>query len=330
MKVLGVANELKIKFLGLCLLVLFVASITPVYGVGEGEWIVNYRVENLETGQLYMEHDLVTGEITEYAPLFDGSELKVTITFDIPVTVSHVNLRIATNLEHSVIEDRFWQLLTQSYEFEDYNPNQKILEFKQVKGTFTISCYGKVPRGLTETNIGGYVLHKPEDIVLIKLNSPSGELLDRIKTEVLDSEIDEFRNLLQKRSDKLETLKSTGVAPGYIELFEDVLIQAEEQAELGFVDEAISLLDVLSVDQEPVSSTAETLFLPIMAGLAIGLVAIGFLYIRARSKQSYVLSVIEDQIKDLEGLTLRVSKIDRGLSSRMESMKERLKKLIWT
>ena len=67
-----------------------------------------------------------------------------------------------------------------------------------------------------------------------------------------------------------------------------------------------------------------------MAGLAIGLVAIGFLYIRVRSKQSYVLSGIEDQIKDLEGLTLRVSKIDRGLSSRMESMKERLKKLIWT
>ena len=87
---------------------------------------------------------------------------------------------------------------------------------------------------------------------------------------------------------------------------------------------------MLSVDQEPVSSTAEIFFLPVMVGLAIGLVAICFLYIRTRSKRSYVFSVIEDQIKDLEGLTLRVSKIDKGLSSRMESMKERLKKLIWT
>lgn len=319
------------KFLSLCfLLFLIIVSIIPVYCVGEGEWIVNYRVEDLETGQIYMEHDLVTGEITEYAPLFDGSELNVTITIDVAITVSHVNLTIATNLDHSIIEDRFWQLHTQSYQFEDYNPNEKYLKFKQVKGTFTISCYGKVPGGLTETNIGSYVLHKPEDYVLIKLNSPSGELLDQIKYEVVDAQIDEFRNLLGIRSDKLETLKDSGVAPGYIELYEDILDQAEVQAELGFVDEAITLLDVLLVDQEPVSSTAETLFIPIMAVLAIGLVAIGFLYIRARSNRGYVLSVIEDQIKDLEGLTLRVSKLDRTLASRLDSMKERLKKLIWT
>ena len=238
-------------------------------------------------------------------------------------------MKISTNLEHSIIEDRYWQLHTQSYEFEDYNPNQEYLEFKQVKGTFTVSCYGKVPRGITEINIDGYILHKSEDFILIELTSPGGELLDQIKYEVLDAEIDEFRNLLQKRNDKLETLKDSGVAPGYIELYEDILDQAEVQAELGFVDEAITLLDVLLVDQEPVSSTIETLFLPILAGLAIGLVAIGFLYIRARSNRGYVLSVIEDQIKDLEGLALRVSKLDRALGSRLDSMKERLKKLIW-
>ena len=327
---LGKGNDLKMKYFGLCfLLFLLVVSVIPVYCVGEGKWIVKYRVEDLETGQIYMEHDFETGEIIEYSSLFDGSELNVTVTVDVAITVSHVNLRIATNLEHSIIQDRYWQLHSQGYQFEDYNPNQQYLEFKQVKGTFTISCYGKVPKGITQTKIGGYVLHKPKDFVTIKLNGPSGELLDQIKNEVLDAEIDEYRNLLQKRDDKLETLKSTGVAPGYVELFESVLDQSEVQAELGFVDEAISLLDLLAVSQEPVSSTAETLFLPVMGGLAIVVVAIGFLYIRARSKRSYVLSVIEDQIKDLEGLTLRVSKIDRALSSRLDSMKERLKKLIW-
>ena len=330
-KILKEANGLKTKFFGLCFSIfLIVVSIIPVYCVGEGEWVVNYRVEDLETGQIYMEHDLVTGEITKYSPLFDGSELNITITIDVAVTVSHVSLTIATQLGPSNIEDRYWQLHTQSYKFEDYNPSVKYLKFQQVKGTFTISCYGKIPGGLTETKIENYLIHKPEDYVLIKLNSPSGELLDQIKCEVIDAQIDEFRILLGKRSDKLETLKDTGVAPGYIELYEDVLNQAEVQAELGFVDEAINLLDVLLVDQEPVSSTAETLFIPIMAGLAIGLVAIGFLYLRARSNRGYVISVIEDQIKDLEGLTLRVSKIDRTLASRLDSMKERLKKLIWS
>ena len=329
-KVLGKGNDLRIKLFGLCfLLMLIVVSVPSVFCVGEGEWIVKYRVEDLETGQVYMEQNFETGEITEFSSLFDGSELNVTFTVNVALTVSHVNLRISTNLGHSSIQDRYWQLHSQNYPFEDYNPNEQYLEFKQVKGTFTISCYGKVPKGVTTTTVSGYVLHNPKDLATIKLNGPSGELLDQIENEVLDAEIDEYRNLLEKRDERLETLKNTGVAAGYVEIFEGVLDQAEVQAELGFVDEAISLLDLLAVSQEPVSSIGETLFFPVMGGLGIAVVAIGFLYMRARRKSSYVLSVIEDQIKDLEGVTLRVSKIDRTLSSRLDSMKERLKKLVW-
>ena len=323
--------NLRMKLVGLCLFLFLVAvSMTPVHGVGEGEWIVNYRVEDLETGQLILESDFQTGEINEYVPLFAGSELLVTITVDVVITATYATLRLATNLEPSTIEDRYWQLQSQDYQFVDYNPAQQYVEFQPVKGTFTISCYGRIPTGITQEKIDGFVLHKPEDYVLIKLTSPSGELLDQIKSDVLDAELAEYRNLLEKREDKLKTLKNTGVAPGYIELFESVLDQAETQAELGFVDEAIAILDLLAVSQEPVSSTAEIFFLPVMGGLAIAVVAVGFLYFRARANRSYVLSVIEDQIKDLEGLTLRVSRIDRALSSRLDSMKERLKKLIWT
>ena len=320
--------KMKLCFLS-CLLFLIVVSIVPVYSVAQGEWIKKYRVEDLETGQPYFEQDFETGETIEYSPLFDGSELNVTFTIEVALTVSHINLRIATNLEHSAVQDRYWQLHSQNYEFENYNPNRQYLEFKQVKGTFTISCFGKIARGLTQTIIGGHTLHYPKDLVTVELTGP-GEVLDHIETEVIDAEIYEYRNLNQTRTEKLETLETSGVAPGFVEIFEGVLGEANLQAELGFVEEALSLLDVLDVEQEPVSSTAETLFLPVMGGLGVAVVAIGFLYIRARSRRSYILSVIEDQIKDLEGLTIRVSKIDRTLSSRLDSMKERLKKLIWT
>ena len=319
------------KLFGLCLfLFLLAASMIPVHGIGTGEWIVNYRVEDLETGQLILESAFQTGEIIEYVPLFAGSELLVTITVDVALTATYANLRLTTNLAPSTIEDRYWQLQSQDYQFVDYNPAQQYVEFQQVRGTFTILCYGRIPMGITQEKIGGFVLHKPEDYVLIKLTSPSGELLDRIKSDVLDAELDEYRNLLEKREDKLETLKDTGVAPGYIEIYEGVLEQAEAQAELGFVDEAIAILDLLAVSQEPVSSSVEILFLPLMGGLAIAVVAVGFLYLRARGKRNYVLSVIEDQIKDLEGVTLRASKLDKTISLRLESIKERLKKLIWT
>jgi hypothetical protein len=49
---------------------------------------------------------------------------------------------------------------------------------------------------------------------------------------------------------------------------------------------------------------------------------------RNRGKVSYFRLVIEDQIKDLEGLTLRASKIDRTISSSLSSIEDRLKRLV--
>jgi hypothetical protein len=325
-------SDLRIKLMGLCLFLFLVVGsmMIPVHAVGEGEWIVNYRVEDLKTGELILEGDFQTGEINEYNPLFPGSELLVTIEVDVALTADYANLRLTTVLAPSTIEDRYWQLETQDYQFVNYNPAKNYVEFQQVKGTFTITCFGKIPAGVTQEQVGGIVLHKPQYLSLVMLTSPGGELLDQLKTEVVDAEIAEYQNLLEKREDKLETLRDTGVSQGYIEIYEGVLAQAESQAEKGLVDEAIASLDLLAVSQEPVSSSVEVLFLPVIAVLAVAAVAVAFLYFRVRSNRNYVLSVIEDQIKDLEGVTLRASKLDRTISSRLESIKERLKQLIWT
>jgi hypothetical protein len=62
-----------------------------------------------------------------------------------------------------------------------------------------------------------------------------------------------------------------------------------------------------------------------MAAIAV----IGFvLFLRTRGKLSYFNMVVEDQIKDLEGLTLRASKIDRAMSANLDSVKDRLKRLV--
>ena len=218
---------MKIFGLTLSLFLLIVLSVPSVFCVGEGEWIVRYRVEDLETGQVYIDQDFETSEISEFSSLFDGSELNVTFTVNVGLTVSHVNLRISTDLAHSSIQDRYWQLHTQNYSFENYNPNEKFLQFKQVKGTFTLSCYGKVPKGVTTQIVSGYVLHKPTDLATIELTGPGGELLDQIENEVLDAEIDEYRNLLEIREERSEVMKNTGVAPGYVEIYESVIDQAQ-------------------------------------------------------------------------------------------------------
>ncbi|MCJ7721261.1 hypothetical protein MUO98_02480, partial [Candidatus Bathyarchaeota archaeon] len=86
---------MKMKLLGftLSLFLLIVVSVPSVFCVGEGEWIVRYRVEDLETGQVYIDQDFETGEMSEFSSLFDGSELRVTFTVNVGLTVSHVNLR---------------------------------------------------------------------------------------------------------------------------------------------------------------------------------------------------------------------------------------------
>jgi hypothetical protein len=69
-------------------------------------------------------------------------------------------------------------------------------------------------------------------------------------------------------------------------------------------------------------------FLPAIGILAAAAVAFVFLFMRARGKIKYVAMVLEDQIKDLEGLTLRASKIDRTISSSLTTIEDRLKRLV--
>jgi len=128
--------------------------------------------------------------------------------------------------------------------------------------------------------------------------------------------------------EKLQSLKDSGAAPGYIELYENVLTESKAQANLGNVDSAIGMLNTLSVSNEPVASAVEGLFLPAVGILIAVAVVLGFMFIRGRGKLQYVLLIIEDQIKDLEGLTLRASKVDRSISSSLESVKDRLKSIV--
>ena len=96
----------------------------------------------------------------------------------------------------------------------------------------------------------------------------------------------------------------------------------------GFTAGAISLLNGLSSANAPPSSTTQALFLPLTVVVAVIAAVFAFMFMRIRGKVSYFQLVVEDQIKDLEGLTLRASKIDRTMSSNLESVKDRLKRLV--
>ena len=313
---------MKAKLFAVCLFLLLSAvpliSISPTRGVGEGFWITSYIVEDTTTGQVLMEADFATGQNSTYSPIIGGSEITVTFTVNIGMTGSG-NLKLTTAMQHSKIKlDRYWELVSADYALgSDFNPNSASTEFEWVAGTFTMKCYGK-------TN----VITKPTALTLVQLSSSTGDILDNIKPIIVTAGVDQWQNLYNEKEGKLQNLIDAGVAPGYTQIYQNVLNQSQNLVNKGYVNEAISLLNSLPTSGEPMGSALEMILLPGIAIAAIVAVVFAVMFMRAKGKNSYVQLVIEDQIKDLEGLTLRASKIDRTIASNLDGVKDRLKRLV--
>jgi hypothetical protein len=265
-----------------------------------------------------MEMDSATGTNTTFSPIIGGTEVTVTFTVNVFTTGSG-NLRLATNMQHSKIKlDRYWELNSTDYALgSTFNPNAASTEFNWVKGTFTMICYGK-------TN----VVLKPTQLMLVGLYSSAGDLLDNIKPIIVTAGVDQYQNLYAQKETKLQSLIDAGVAEGYVTLYSNVLNQSKNLVNQGYVTDAINLLNSLPNSGEPMGSALEMIMLPGIAIAAIVAVVFAVMFLRARSKNSYAQLVIEDQIKDLEGLTLRASKIDRTIASNLDGVKDRLKRLV--
>jgi len=318
--------KLKIKlFATLFILILiagaFIALTAPVQASEDGEWITKYTVEDANSGQLLLDVNFETDTNTTYAGIFGGAELKVTFTIKIPFSQPSAVFKLTTSMQHSSLTDRYWELVSTDYELSNsYNPNQNQVLFTPLQGELEMVCYGRIPTGTGST--------KPAPFILVRLTDPSGTTLDEIKPAVISAAMDEFRVLYEQKQEKLQTLIDSGVASGYIDLYENVLNQSQAIAAKGYSDSAVALLNSLPTSNEPVTSNWELLFFPAVGVLAALVIVLALVFMRARGKLSYITLIIEDQIKDLEGLTLRTSKIDRTISSNLDSVKERLKNIV--
>jgi len=297
-----------------------------------GDWITNYTVRDLSTGEIILQRS-TAGATTAGDNLLEGVSLNVTITITVPMTVPDSTLTLSTSLQKATTQDKYWELKTTAYPVQDYNPNQQTVTFSQSAGNLTISCYGTIPTGLTTTSAGsGTEMHIPKAFLLISLTGPNNQALDQIKPYVIDSNIAEYQVLHDKSKNTLQTLIAQGAAPAYVALYTNVINGAEAASKEGFIDNAISQLNQLAITEAPPVATGatmgDTLFLPVAGALAAIAVIVVVLFLRARGKASYVSQVVEDQIRDLEGLTLRASKVDKTLSSGLETIEERLKRAV--
>jgi hypothetical protein len=297
---------------------LFSFLFTPV--AGESQWIVSYQIKDQQTDKLLVDYDTASGVNTQYASILPGADIKITFTVNV-FTNGDGNLKLITGLSKSNA-GKYWELVSSDFDLgSSYNPNSATAEFKWTQGELTMILYGKVPTATATTF--------EKSINAVSLFGPtSGIAIDKITITATSAQMDTYRNLLSQKQAKLQTLITNGVTKGYIELYTNVLNNSQSLADSGDYESAIQLLNSLDVSNEPISSTMEMLFLPIVIVAAAFAVIFAVLFIRARGKMSYTQLVVEDEIKNLEGITVRASKIDRTTSTNLEAVKDRLKESI--
>jgi hypothetical protein len=249
-----------------------------------------------------------------------GDNVKVTFTVDV-FTAGSGDLSLSTSLGR-LLQGEIWQLEpAQTYNLgAEFNPNANPAQFTWTQGTFTMYLYGVVP---TPSATQGQA-----PVNVVSLYGPTGGVLAQITISSTSAAMASFLTLYNQKEANLKSLESSGVASGYTSLLSAILTQAEAEATAGDVTDATNLLNAINTSNAPAGSTMQMLFLPLIVVVAVIAVVFAFMFMRIRSKVSYFQLVVEDQIKDLEGLTLRISKIDRQSSSSLESVKDRLKRLV--
>jgi len=334
-KKLAGSEKLKNKFIAIFVIIILTSttlylnsSSTTQAAVGEGDWITNYRIESADTGQLILTEDFETGTKSGSGAIAENADLKIEVTIKITTSSPTTKLSLSTELQRSASKDHYWEHdASDGFNLGSYNPNSQSFTFSQEAGTLEITCYGRVPTGKVVKTVGNVTLHIPTPIGLITLKDPSGTTLDAVRPDITDKRIDEYNQLLKEKQEKLASLQSTGASPSYTQALSNTIQASQEAADQGFADSAISMLQAFNV-ADPASATMEILFIPLVVVFAVIAGIFGFLFMRICGKVGYFELVVEDQIKDLEGLTMRAAKIDRSMSANLESVKDRLKRLV--
>lgn len=273
--------------------------------------------------------DSATGlEVSASEPLVAGSTYNVTLTIVVPYT-ANIMLSAATDFERA--GPQYWYVLEDSANMINYsvwNPSESELLFSAKTGALVVTLIGRVPSDACVVSYPQMELHFKRELTVVKLAIVGGSTVDSITHQVVDSAILNFDKALSARKNVLESAKGVAIEE-YLSLSGGVVQLAESLAKQGYVDLASSLLNLIpgSAKEIPLkpSKSAIDLALPFVAlALAAGVVGAVVLWKRTSSQLDYVKSITREQVRNLEALLVRATRVDKTLASELESLKRRL------
>jgi hypothetical protein len=319
------ALALSIIFLLALSSISFMVAVTPVSAAaGRGDYITKYTVSDANTGTTIYDKDFSKSSSAASFTVTNGASIKVTLTVKISISSPSSTLTISTDMGKMSGKDHFWE--RQSGSVDISNPNSQSFTFAQNAGTFTLVCYGKAFSDQVTQKINSAItLHNSVSFNLILLKDSGKTTLDSITPKLADSAIIDYNN---QRSQKLSLLAGfSGADPGFTAMYQNVINQAKVLADAGLADKATSLLKSLDgINAPTASSMTIVIVLAVVFAVMAGLFAM--MFFRNRGKVGYIKMMVEDQIKDLEGASMRAQRIDRNMAANLSSIKERLQNAI--
>lgn len=308
-------------FSALLLVALMSAAASPASA--QQGWISNVVIKDFATGL----------EISASQPLVAGSTYNITFTIVVPYT-ANIMLSATTELER--VGPQYWYVIEDAAGMINYsiwNPSENELRFSAKQGVLTVMLMGKVP---SDACVISYpqldlVLHKKRDITVVKLSIVEGSVIDWIKHMVVDSEILSFEEALSQKKQVLESVKDVAVEE-YYTLANSIVSLAESFAEKGDIQLANTLLELVPSSSEevplkPIKPLHEVAMPYIAVALAAAFVGMVYLWRRSGFQLDYVKSITREQVRNLEALLVRASRVDRALASELEAVKKRLEEV---
>ena len=309
--------------------ILLFSQIPLSWGADDLPWIEEYKLEHYSTNQRVLEWTSADDELVLNAPVLAGDEYRLSFTINVRQTVDNavLELRLSESLQKKSATV-FWEIGTVELPLRnDFNPTERVVRFNHTQGVYRLAVVGEIERTLTTWGTG-VVFHRPVDLTFITLKGPAQTLYDDITINVVDNRIDDYRRLRSQKEAELSQYMQSNVDPAYTQLYEKFLNIAIGEAELGLVDNAINLMNNLQVEAPPVEtgpSWQEQYFLPVVGVLALLFIVSMVLFMRSRSRLGFVTMLVEDQIREMEALQSRTSRVDRSLAQRLQEINDRLK-----
>ena len=257
--------------------------------------------------------------------LVAGGAYTVKFTIEIGATLSD-NILLSTSMEKSGNE--FWTLENNyaGVDTSTWTPGSQSIMFQAKEGIAEFTLNGMIPGDITEQQLQDIqkTVHSLQQFSILILSLESMEILDDKTYTITDQTIITYENLL---SDKRKILSETSMDAKYSELALSIVNEAETLTSFGFYDDAIVLLSTIPNSDFPEPPMTTTLYMAASISFALISLILAFLFYRARTSNSFLVSYVNDKANRLDLVLVRAQRIDKELATEIESIKKELEHL---